>query len=145
MSDTLQINHADVDSATTTILPETSTTLTFYINDEQVVLDNPDPTMLLVDFLRYGSLGLTGTKLSCGEGGCGACTVMLSRYEAEQDAITDMAINACLRPLCSLDGMMVTTTEGIGNTREKLDPVQHRIAAYNGSQRGYSTPRLVIN
>ncbi len=145
MSDILQINQAEVDTAVGAILPETSTTLTFYVNDEQVVLDNPDPTMLLVDFLRYGALGLTGTKLSCGEGGCGACTVMLSRYEESLDEVVDMAVNACLRPLCSLDGMMVTTTEGIGSTREKLDPVQHAIAAFNGSQCGYCTPGFVMN
>jgi xanthine dehydrogenase/oxidase len=119
--------------------------LSFYVNDEPVSIDNPDPTLLLIDFLRYGSLGLTGTKLSCGEGGCGACTVMLSRWDAEQGKIVDLAVNACLRPVCSLDGMMVTTTEGIGSTKQEIDPVQYAIASYNGSQCGFCTPGFVMN
>jgi xanthine dehydrogenase/oxidase len=127
------------------VLENASTSLSFYVNGERVVIDNPEPTLLLIDFLRYGSLGLTGTKLSCGEGGCGACTVMLSRYEAGSERVVDRAVNACLRPVCSLDGMMVTTTEGIGSVRQKLDPVQYAIASYNGSQCGYCTPGFVMN
>jgi xanthine dehydrogenase/oxidase len=53
-------------------------------------------------------------------------------------------VNACLRPLASLDGMAVTTTEGIGSTRTELDTVQHRIAACNGSQCGFCTPGFVM-
>jgi xanthine dehydrogenase/oxidase len=127
------------------ILENASSSLSFYVNDERVTIENPEPTQLLIDFLRYGSLGLTGTKLSCGEGGCGACTVMLSRYDAESGRVVDRAVNACLRPVCSLDGMMVTTTEGIGNARQQLDPVQYAIASYNGSQCGYCTPGFVMN
>lgn len=126
-------------------LENASHSISFYVNDEQVMIDNPDPTQLLIDFLRYGSLGLTGTKLSCGEGGCGACTVMLSRWDAERGQVVDRAINACLRPVCSLDGMMITTTEGIGSTRHEMDPVQYAIASYNGSQCGYCTPGFVMN
>ena len=44
-------------------------TLSFTLNGSPVTLDNPDPTMLLVDYLRSPSVGLTGTKLACGEGG----------------------------------------------------------------------------
>ncbi|HYO90886.1 MAG TPA: 2Fe-2S iron-sulfur cluster-binding protein, partial [Pyrinomonadaceae bacterium] len=127
------------------LLQDASGSISFYVNGEQVTIDNPDPTELLIDFLRYGSLGLTGTKLSCGEGGCGACTVMLSRYDAERGEVVDRAINACLRPVCSLDGMMVTTTEGIGSTKQEIDPVQYAIASYNGSQCGFCTPGFVMN
>ncbi|HKS28347.1 MAG TPA: molybdopterin cofactor-binding domain-containing protein [Pyrinomonadaceae bacterium] len=126
-------------------LENASSSISFYVNNEQVTIENPEPTELLIDFLRYGSLGLTGTKLSCGEGGCGACTVMLSRYDAERGEVVDRAINACLRPVCSLDGMMVTTTEGIGSTKQEMDPVQYAIAAYNGSQCGFCTPGFVMN
>ena len=55
------------------------------------------------------------------------------------------AVNSCLRPLCAVDGMMVTTTEGIGSVREGLDPVQHCIAANNGTQCGFCTPGFVMN
>lgn len=119
--------------------------LLFYVNGRRVQIADPDPTTLLVDWLRSDAVGLTGTKLSCGEGGCGACTVMLSRWDGARGRADDTAVNACLRPLVSLDGAMVTTTEGIGSTRETLDPVQFRIAAFNGSQCGYCTPGFVMN
>jgi xanthine dehydrogenase/oxidase len=122
-----------------------SENLLFYVNGRRVVVDRPDPTTLLIDWLRADEIGLTGTKLSCGEGGCGACTVMLSRWDAAKKRVDETAINACLRPLASIDGAMITTTEGIGSTRGKLDPVQFRIAAYNGSQCGYCTPGFVMN
>jgi len=124
---------------------QASHSLLFYVNGRRVVIDRPDPTTLLVDWLRDDETGLTGTKLSCGEGGCGACTVMLSRWDPHRKRVAETAINSCLRPLCSLDGAMITTTEGIGSTRQKLDPVQHRIAANNGSQCGYCTPGFVMN
>lgn len=66
---------------------------------------------------------LTGSKLGCGEGGCGACTVMLSKC-TEDKKIKHFAVNACLTPLCAVNGMAVTTVEGIGSTRTALHPVQ---------------------
>jgi xanthine dehydrogenase/oxidase len=123
----------------------TTRAILFYVNGNRFEIADPDPTTLLIDWLRGDAIGLTGTKLSCGEGGCGACTVMLSRWEPKERRVVETAINSCLRPLCSLDGAMITTTEGIGSTREKLDPVQYRIAANNGSQCGYCTPGFVMN
>lgn len=123
----------------------TTNSLLFYVNGRRIEIDRPDPTTLLIDWLRADATGLTGTKLSCGEGGCGACTVMLSRWDRVRKRVDETAINACLRPLATLGGSMITTTEGIGSTRDKLDPVQHRIAAYNGSQCGYCTPGFVMN
>jgi len=123
----------------------TSHAIVFYVNGNRVEIGDPDPTTLLIDWLRGDAIGLTGTKLSCGEGGCGACTVMLSRWEPNERRVVETAINSCLRPLCSLDGAMITTTEGIGSTREKLDPVQYAIAANNGSQCGFCTPGFVMN
>ena len=70
------------------------------------------------------SVHLTGSKLGCGEGGCGACTVMVSSYDREEDVIRHVAVNACLTPLCSVAGMAITTVEGIGSTRTSLHPVQ---------------------
>ena len=56
-------------------------------------------------------IGLTGTKLGCGEGGCGACTVMVSSWEG--DAILHRSINACLCPVYAVEGMHVITVEGV--------------------------------
>jgi xanthine dehydrogenase/oxidase len=116
--------------------------LIFWLNGRRVAIPDPDPTVLLTDFLR--GIGLTGTKVGCGQGGCGACTVMISHRDPLSGEPVHRAINACLRPLCSLDGMMVTTTEGIGNVHDGLDPVQHCIAMHNGTQCGFCTPGFVM-
>lgn len=71
--------------------------------------------MTLLTYLRT-VLGLCGTKLGCGEGGCGACTVMLSLLDKD-NIIRHISINACLAPVCSLHGIAVTTVEGIGSTK----------------------------
>jgi len=120
-----------------------SSQLVFWLNGNKVVIQNPDPTVLLTDYLH--SIGLTGTKVGCGQGGCGACTVMLSQRDQATGTAVHRAVNACLRPLCAVDGQMVTTTEGIGSVREGLDPTQFRIAAHNGTQCGFCTPGFVMN
>uniref|UniRef100_A0A3Q3EUS2 Xanthine dehydrogenase n=1 Tax=Labrus bergylta TaxID=56723 RepID=A0A3Q3EUS2_9LABR len=100
-----------------------------------------DPEMTLLTYLRR-KLGLTGTKLGCAEGGCGACTVMLSRYQTHTH---HYAVNACLAPLCSLHLVAVTTVEGIGSVARELHPVQERIAMAHGSQCGFCTPGIVMS
>jgi xanthine dehydrogenase/oxidase len=119
--------------------------LIFSLNGRPIRVSDPDPKMLLIEFLRSKQIGLTGTKLSCGEGGCGACAVVLSRLDPHTRKAHHMAVNSCLRPLCSLDGMLVTTIEGLGNTRTGLDRIQARIAEMNGSQCGFCTPGMVMN
>ncbi|MGC2108886.1 MAG: molybdopterin cofactor-binding domain-containing protein [Candidatus Korobacteraceae bacterium] len=119
--------------------------LRFYVNGEEWVIQQPDPSVLLVNWLRSPEVGLTGTKKSCAQGGCGACTVMLSKWNAVAGQAEHMSVNACLRPLCSLDGMAITTTEGTGNSLSELSPVQYRIAKENGSQCGICTPGFVMN
>ncbi|KAJ0029771.1 hypothetical protein NQD34_004768, partial [Periophthalmus magnuspinnatus] len=91
------------------------------------------------------SVGLTGTKLGCAEGGCGACTVMISRFHLDSQRPLHFAVNACLAPLCSLHLTAVTTTEGIGSTAQKLHPVQERISHAHGSQCGFCTPGFVMS
>src|SRR6266404_8468276 len=124
--------------------------LVFFINDRRVEIAHPDPRILLVDYLRSPDVGLTGTKKSCGQGGCGACTVMLSSYDAETGEVLTRSINSCLRPICALDGMAVTTVEGLGSVKpevspDSISPVQYRIAKENGSQCGFCTPGFVMN
>lgn len=119
-----------------------SNQLIFWLNGVKVEILDPNPSVKLTDYLRQ--VGLTGTKVSCGQGGCGACTVMLS-HKKPDGTIIHRPINACLRLLCTLDGMLVTTTEGIGSVHKGLDPTQVCIARYNGSQCGFCTPGLVMN
>lgn len=120
-----------------------SNQLIFWLNGVKVSLSNPDPAVMLTDYLR--EVGLTGTKVGCGQGGCGACTVMLSHKNPTDGTPVHRPVNACLRPLCSLDGMLVTTTEGIGSVHEGLDPTQFCISKCNGSQCGFCTPGFVMN
>lgn len=119
-----------------------SNQLIFWLNGVRVEISNPDPTVKLTDYLR--EVGLTGTKVGCGQGGCGACTVMLSHKKTDGTTV-HRPINACLRLLCTLDGMLVTTTEGIGSVHKGLDPTQVCVAKYNGSQCGFCTPGFVMN
>ncbi|KAG5346531.1 XDH dehydrogenase, partial [Acromyrmex charruanus] len=126
-------------------LPEvSSSTLVFYVNGKEVLDKNVEPQWTLLWYLR-NKLGLTGTKLGCAEGGCGACTVMISKFDRVTEKIIHLAVNACLTPVCAVHGLAVTTVEGIGSTKTKLHPVQERIAMSHGSQCGFCTPGIVMS
>ncbi|CAM9942756.1 unnamed protein product, partial [Choristocarpus tenellus] len=116
--------------------------LMFYVNGLKHVVRGIEPETTLLQYLR--KTGLTGTKLGCGEGGCGACTVMVSSYDYAAGNICHRAINACLAPVCSVDWCHVTTVEGVGSMRLGLHPVQLRIAEMHGSQCGFCTPGIVM-
>lgn len=75
---------------------------------------------LLSSMNSFAGIGLTGTKLGCGEGGCGACTVMVSSLE--QKKLQHRAINACLCPLYAVEGMHVVTVEGAPLWSSRLQP-----------------------
>ncbi|CAK7219419.1 hypothetical protein SBRCBS47491_003837 [Sporothrix bragantina] len=111
-------------------------TLRFYLNGTRVVLDEIDPEVTLLEYLR----GIGG----CGEGGCGACTVVISQYNPTTRSIYHASVNACLAPLASVDGKHVITIEGIGNVKQP-HPVQERVARGNGSQCGFCTPGIVMS
>ncbi|XP_014007070.1 aldehyde oxidase 1 [Salmo salar] len=118
--------------------------LCFYVNGKKVTENNADPETMLLSYLRE-RLRLTGTKYGCGGGGCGACTVMVSRYQPGTKTILHYSANACLLPVCQLQGAAVTTVEGIGNTKTRVHPVQERIAKAHGSQCGFCTPGMVMS
>uniref|UniRef100_UPI0037E97E2D aldehyde oxidase 6 n=1 Tax=Semicossyphus pulcher TaxID=241346 RepID=UPI0037E97E2D len=117
--------------------------LCFFINGKKVTENHADPETMLLSFLRQ-KLRLTGTKSGCGGGGCGACTVMVSRYQPATKTIIHFSANACLLPLCQLHGAAITTVEGIGSTKTRIHPVQERIAKAHGSQCGFCTPGMVM-
>ncbi|KFR05533.1 Xanthine dehydrogenase/oxidase [Nipponia nippon] len=118
--------------------------LVFFVNGKKVVEKDVDPETTLLTYLRR-KLGLCGTKLGCGEGGCGACTVMISKYDPFRKTILHYTANACLFPVCALHHVAVTTVEGIGNTKSRLHPAQERIAKSHGSQCGFCTPGIVMS
>lgn len=119
-----------------------STGLTFFLNGKKQVVKDPDPTMTVLAYVR--STGLTGTKLGCQEGGCGACTVTVSEWDAEEQKAHHYAINGCIVPIISLDGKHLITVEGIG-TSSMPHAAQERIAKFHGSQCGFCTPGIVMS
>ncbi|EOD25420.1 hypothetical protein EMIHUDRAFT_469173 [Emiliania huxleyi CCMP1516] len=113
-----------------------------YCNGKRHEIAAADAQMTLLEWLR--SEGYTGTKLGCGEGGCGACTVVLSS-RGDGSEVRHSAVNACLMPVCAADWCMVTTVEGIGSSRRgEVHPIQERLAALHGSQCGFCTPGIVM-
>jgi xanthine dehydrogenase YagR molybdenum-binding subunit len=90
-----------------------------------------DPDALLVDVIR-DRLNLTGTKLVCGSGICGACTVLLGGEP----------VVSCLLPANAAAGKTLTTIEGIGGT--KLHPIQKAFMAHDALQCGFCTPGFVV-
>ncbi|XP_032090835.1 aldehyde oxidase [Thamnophis elegans] len=124
--------------------PQPSDELVFFVNGRKVTDSYPDPEEYLLNYLRK-ELHLTGTKYGCGIGGCGACTVMISTYNPETNKIHHYPANSCLLPLCSIHGAAVTTVEGVGTTKTKLNPIQERLAKCFGSQCGFCTPGMVMS
>ena len=117
----------------------------FALNGKRVVLSaSDDPQVTLLSYLREHT-SLTGTKRVCEQGGCGACTVTLARRDDQSGHVEYNGVNACLVTLASIDGAAVTTTEGLGCTRDGLHPVQQRIVDFNGSQCGFCTPGMVMS
>lgn len=125
--------------------------LLLYVNGQRVHVEekNVRPELTLLQFLR-NDLGLTGTKLGCGEGGCGACTVMVSRYDPSLKQVRHFSVNSCLAPVCAMDTCAITTVEGVGSvagtSREghALHAVQEALAESHGSQCGYCTPGFIM-
>lgn len=91
----------------------------------------------LNEFLRFNTK-FKGTKLSCGQGGCGACTVAMSRGG------TPKSVSSCLIPLALVHGAAVLTVEGLKGDDGKPHPVSERLAKFNGTQCGFCTPGMVM-
>ncbi len=111
------------------------------INGERCEVAGLPATTTVADFLR--SRGLTGTKIGCAEGDCGACTVALLDRDAAGRP-TWRAINSCIALLPSLAGREIVTVEGLADG-ERLHPVQAAMVDRYGSQCGYCTPGFVVS
>lgn len=101
------------------------------VNGERVELDIAQD-LRLIDVLR-DHLGLTGTKEGCGEGECGACTVL----------IDGQPINSCLVFALQVQGKSIFTVEGLGSY-DKLHPLQEAFLEHNAVQCGYCTPGMLL-
>ncbi|XP_028395681.1 xanthine dehydrogenase-like [Dendronephthya gigantea] len=114
------------------------------VNGVKYLISNTSSTTSLNEWLR-SQPGLKGTKVTCQEGGCGACVVVLTKQDLATKKDKVMAVNSCLLPLFATDGCKITTTEGLGSSRSGYHPIQERIAQYNGSQCGFCTPGMVMS
>ena len=132
-------------TTTTTGYPLTAgePVLSLSINGVLHEIQNPDPQQTLLDYLRSERISM-GTKKNCAEGGCGACTVVKETYDGGNKQWVPCATNACLAPICSLDGVKITTVEGIGSV-DNPHAIQKKLADCNGSQCGFCSPGFVMN
>ncbi|OVA00877.1 Aldehyde oxidase/xanthine dehydrogenase [Macleaya cordata] len=118
--------------------------LVFAINGERFEVSKIDPSTTVLEFLRTQTR-YTGTKLSCGEGGCGACVVLLSKYDPVLEKVEDFTVSSCLTLLCSINGCSITTTEGLGNSKDGFHPIHKRISGFHASQCGFCTPGMCMS
>ncbi|EKQ67712.1 xanthine dehydrogenase, small subunit [Leptolyngbyaceae cyanobacterium JSC-12] len=122
------------------MIPDLENRLTFTLNGATVHLKEVSPTTTLLEYLRNS--GRVGTKEGCGDGDCGACTVVLVGQGADRKAHYQ-AVNSCLIPLGAIAGREVITVEGIAN--DQLHPVQAAMVQTGGSQCGYCTPGFIMS
>jgi aerobic-type carbon monoxide dehydrogenase small subunit (CoxS/CutS family) len=106
-------------------------TITFTVNGRERTVTT-EPERPLLEVLRE-DLGLTGTKYGCGEGQCGACTVLIG----------GRAAHACVVSVGRADGQAIQTIEGLADG-EKLHPVQEAFLNEGASQCGYCTPGMIM-
>jgi xanthine dehydrogenase small subunit len=117
--------------------------LQFYLNDQLIRTTQPAGSTLL-DFVRYNR-HLTGTKIGCREGDCGACTVLVGELQPDRQTVAYQSMTSCLTPLGNAHGRHVVTVEGINAARGTLTPVQQAIVAEGGSQCGFCTVGFVMS
>jgi xanthine dehydrogenase small subunit len=119
-----------------------SKTIQFIRGGEVVALANVPPSRTLLEVLRE-DLGCTGTKEGCGEGDCGACTVVVG--EAEGGRIRYRAVNSCIKLAHSVDGLALWTVEDLAAADGTLHPAQEAMMQCHGSQCGFCTPGFVMS
>ncbi|MFB0566670.1 MAG: (2Fe-2S)-binding protein [Candidatus Aminicenantaceae bacterium] len=109
------------------------TEISFQLNGEEVTV-MAEAHYRLIDLLR-GPLGLTGTKEGCGEGECGACTVI----------VNGRAVNSCLYPALEIEGKSVTTIEGLLGPRNRPSILQQGFIDHGAIQCGFCTPGMIMS
>lgn len=102
------------------------------INGKKISVD-VDPSLRLVEFLR-DQLYLTGTKIGCGKGECGACTVIMN----------GKAVTSCIIPVMRAQGAVIETIEGL-EKEGKLHPLQTRFIEMGAIQCGFCTPGFIMS
>lgn len=105
----------------------------FILNGHEVSGEIESHKMLL-EVLR-GDFQLTGTKEGCGQGECGACTVLVDGFN----------VDSCLYPAFEVEGKSVTTIEGLVGEGNRLDPIQKAFVENGGVQCGFCSPGMILS
>jgi xanthine dehydrogenase small subunit len=111
----------------------------FILNNKNIATNLP-PGMTLLDFVRYHQ-HLTGTKVGCNEGDCGACTMLVG--ELKNNELQYQSLTSCLTPLGNVHGKQVVTIEGLN--MEGLNPIQQAMYDESATQCGFCTPGFVVS
>ena len=119
----------------------TKNTVEFVRNGKKVTLTDIVPTDSLLDYLRLTE-GSYGTKEGCGEGDCGACTVVLGRHV--DGKMQYRPVNSCIYFIGMVDGQEVITVDDLADSNGELHPVQAAMVEKNAAQCGFCTPGFVM-
>ena len=111
-----------------------------FILNNKTITTSGHSGMTLLDFVRYEQR-LTGTKIGCREGDCGACTVLVGTLE--NDIMSYQSITSCISPLGNAHGKHIVTVEGT-NLKNKLTTAQEAMKANYATQCGFCTPGFVV-
>jgi xanthine dehydrogenase small subunit len=117
-------------------------TIRFVRRGQLVGVGNVTPSRTLLEVLRE-DLGACGTKEGCGEGDCGACTVVVA--EPSGQGLRFRAINSCIALASSVDGKALWTVEDLSAADGTLHPAQQAMVQCHGSQCGFCTPGFVMS
>lgn len=114
-----------------------------FINGQSHKISAEKAGMMLADFLRQ-ELGMTGTKVVCAEGDCGACTVLRNDSVIRGVRTSKfLPVNSCIMTMAQLDGSSLVTVDALAKEQE-LTPVQKSMMSCHGSQCGFCTPGFVM-
>ena len=119
--------------------------LEFYLNGKRVVVEEGSPQLgyTLLQFLRQ--TGWAGTKEVCSEGGCGACTVIVSHFDGAKKRPVHKSTASCLMPLPSVHRKNITTVEGLSDLAPtEVHPICEAFRELGATQCGFCTPGFVM-
>lgn len=112
----------------------------FILNEKTIATELPQG-MVMLDFIRYQQ-HLTGTKIGCREGDCGACTILVG--ELVNDELHYQSMTSCLMPIGNAAGKHIVSIEGI-NFKDQLNPIQQAMSDEGATQCGFCTPGFVMS